>query len=327
MTGAPIPEGADAVVQVEHTRPAITGSDAAVAIETTTVAAGRNIMKRGEALHKGTCVLPAGREIGALAELGHDPLAVYARPRVAVLSTGDELVPVGEVPGPGKIRNSNAAMLTAQLRHMGAEAVSLGVARDDPSSLRERIERGLAFDALVLSGGVSAGKLDLVPAVLAEAGVQRIFHKVQVKPGQPIWFGVFRRPPREESGPGPAPAAASAELHSKSCYVFGLPGNPVSSMVCCELFARTAIRRLMGVEPALPTPRRARLASDHFSRGNRPTYHPARFEWTESGAAVELVRWMGSADLSATVEANAMALFPEGERMYAAGAVVEVFLW
>jgi molybdopterin molybdotransferase len=218
-------------------------------------------------------------------------------------------------------------MLTAQLRQMGAEPIPLGVARDNQSELAERIAEGLKFEVLVLSGGVSAGKLDLVPSVLAAAGVRQIFHKVRVKPGQPLWFGVLE-PPASTSGrtlegskdqdgrPRPAP-----------CYVFGLPGNPVSSMVCCELFTRTAIRRMMGIEPATPVPFRARLSSDHCNRGNRPTYHPARWEWCEVGPVVDLVPWIGSADLSATVEANGMALFPEGDQTYPAGTIVDVFSW
>jgi molybdopterin molybdotransferase len=329
MTGAPIPTGADAVVPVEQTQMAggLAGG-AEVIVETTRVAAGRNILKQGESTRKGTRVLPAGRQIrpqetGCLAELGKDSVAVYAPPRVAVLATGDELVAVSEVPGPGQIRNSNEAMLVAQIRRVGAEPVPLGVARDDRTDLAECIARGLSCDMLLLSGGVSAGKLDLVPSVLAEAGVRQVFHKVRVKPGQPVWFGVLERPARSARGEDPGKTAAG---HAP-CYVFGLPGNPVSSMVCCELFVRTAIRRLMGIEPALPTPIRAYLTGDHFSGGNRPTYHPARWKLTETGSVVEPVRWVGSADLSATVAANAMALFPEGERLYPVGTMLDVFLW
>ena len=321
MTGAPIPEGADTVVPVERTRPA--GSDATqaeIVIESAPLAAGKNILKRGESTRRGDRVLTAGRqlrpqEIGALAELGKAEIAVFGRPRVAVLATGDELVPIGSVPGPGQIRNSNEAMLTAQLRQMGTDPQPLGVARDDKADLREKINRGLACDALLLSGGVSAGKLDLVPSVLAETGVRQVFHKVRVKPGQPIWFGV-----REGGQTGGSPVAGP-------CYVFGLPGNPVSSMVCCELFVRIAIRRLMGLEPAAMVPLRGRLTREHFNSGNRPTYHPARWEYTETGAFVEPVKWIGSADLSATVEANAMALFTDADRMYKAGTIVDVFLW
>jgi molybdopterin molybdotransferase len=179
---------------------------------------------------------------------------------------------------------------------------------------------------LLLSGGVSAGKLDLVPEVLAEMGVREIFHKVRVKPGQPVWFGVMdaRLDDGKKSEGGRSLTSMPA---GTPCCVFGLPGNPVSSMVCCELFARTAVRRLMGIEPATPKAVRSRLLRDHFNGGTRPTYHPAWWEQVESGAVVDPVKWVGSSDLSATVEANAMALFPEGGRMYSAGTMLDVFLW
>lgn len=329
MTGAPIPQGADAVVPVEHTR-SVAARPSEILIETTSIAAGKNILKRGESIRQGTCVLSAGRlvraqEAGCLAELGKAMVAVYARPRVAVLATGDELVPVNAVPGPGQIRNSNEVMLTAQLQQMGAESIPLGVARDNRDELRERIAQGLAFDMLLLSGGVSAGKLDLVPSVLAEMGVRQVFHKVRVKPGQPVWFGVLDPGSRPDEPLGERDGTTRKRDPRMPCYVFGLPGNPVSSMVCCELFARPAVRRLMGIEPASPPPIRARLTGDHFNGGSRPTYHPARWSWTETGAVVEVVRWVGSADLGATVEASALALFPEGDRSYPAGTIVDVF--
>jgi molybdopterin molybdotransferase len=332
MTGAPLPDGADAVVQVEHTRMPGANDDSVVHIETTGIAAGKNVLKRGESMRRGTRVLPAGRlirpqEAGCLAELGKDAVSVYRRPRVAVLSTGDELVPVNEVPAPGQIRNSNETMLTAQLRQMGAEPAPLGVARDNRSELAERVARGLACDVLVLSGGVSAGKLDLVPSVLEEAGVRQIFHKVKIKPGQPLWFGTRERPESDSVSTTSEGEIRGDRPHGSPCYIFGLPGNPVSSMVCCELFTRTAVRRLMGLEPAAPTPFRARLARDYVHSGARPTYHPARWEWSEAGPVVELVRWAGSADLCGTVEANGMALFPEGDRTYPAGTMVDVFSW
>jgi molybdopterin molybdotransferase len=258
--------------------------------------------------------------------LGKETVAVYSRPRVAVLATGDELVSVNRVPGPGQIRNSNEVMLAAQLRQMGAIPVPLGVARDVHDELREAISRGLACEMLLLSGGVSAGKLDLVPDVLADLGVREVFHKVRVKPGQPVWFGIMdsHLAGDQKSNGGLSPTSEPAR---SPCYVFGLPGNPVSSMVCCELFARTAVRRLMGIEPATPQVLRSRLLRDHFNGGNRPTYHPARWELADSGPVVEPVKWVGSSDLSATVEANAMALFLDGGRMYPAGTMLDVILW
>ncbi|MSR57750.1 MAG: molybdopterin molybdenumtransferase MoeA [Planctomycetaceae bacterium] len=328
MTGAPVPAGADCVVQVEHTRLVPGAGPIEVAIETGGVKPGKNLLKRGASTAEGECVLPAGRmlrpqELGALAELGSASVAVIGRPRVAVLATGDELVSLESQPGPGQIRNSNETMLVAQLRQMGVTPVPLGIARDNAADLRERISAGLTHDVLLLSGGVSAGQLDLVPSVLADLGVRQVFHKVRLKPGQPLWFGVYDRP---KSIPHWVPPVTETRGASR-CHVFGLPGNPVSSMVCTELFARRALRQLMGITPVEPAPVRARLTCEHFNHGNRPTYHPAALEWTQAGAVVAPVPWIGSADLSATVCANAMALFSDADRHYRAGEMVDVFLW
>lgn len=311
MTGAPLPAGADAVVQVEHSR--LEGSETVI-LETTRTDPGRNILRQGASVRQGTIVLPSGLELrpphlGCLAELGRERVQVYPRPKVAVLATGDELVSVGEVPGPGQIRNSNETMLVGQIRQAGAVAVPLGIARDNHESLKAKILQGLNADVLILSGGVSAGKLDLVPGVLRESGVREVFHKVRLKPGQPLWFGVLER----EQG--------------NNSYVFGLPGNPVSSLVCCELFVRTALRQLMGIQPAQPVPLRAQLSTEFFNKGNRPTFHPAQLTSASTGYTVATVPWVGSADLCGTARANAMALFPDGDSQYRSGDLVDVYPW
>lgn len=318
MTGAPLPEGADCVVPVEQ---AEFNSDGGVSLSAVGVRPGTNVMPRGTALKVGDRVLAAGRvlepqHLGALAELGRHEIRARRRPRVAVLATGDELVPVSTVPGPGQIRNSNESMLTAQIRRTGGEPLPLGIARDNETELRQRVEAGLHCDVLLLSGGVSAGKRDLVPLALEAAGVRQVFHKVHVKPGKPVWFGV-----RD------ADSANTDEKRPSRCYVFGLPGNPVSSMVCFELFARTAIRRLMGVEAARPVALRARLACKHEARGDRPTYHPACMRIDDDGPLVRPLVWHGSSDLQSTVNANAMAVFPAGDYSYAAGDFVDVVEW
>ncbi len=320
MTGAPLPDGADAVVRVEDTRVRETGGGTTIVIDGTPVVAGQSVMKRGTSTQRGERVLTAGtplrpQEIGTLAESGRDQVAVYPRPRVAILATGDELVPVGKIPQPGQIRNSNESMLAAQIQHAGGEPVPLGIARDNRAHLRERIEAGLACDLLLLSGGVSAGKLDLVPSELQDAGVREVFHRVQVKPGKPLWFGVSQREMED----------ATADL--ATCYVFGLPGNPVSSMVCCELFVRTALRTLMGMEPKRPVAVTARLTEEFHHRGNRPTYHPARVAVELTGRSVAVVPWHGSSDLRATTAANSMVHFPAGDSTFPVGTVVDVFCW
>lgn len=314
MTGAPMPVGADAVIQVEHTE--LLESDS-VRIDTSPTTAGRNVMPQGTSTKAGDEVVAAGsalrpQVVGALAELGRAEISAYTPPRVAVISTGDELVTIGETPGPGQIRNSNGAMLVAQITRAGGVPVEVGIARDERSDLRAKIEAGLECDVMLLSGGVSAGKLDLVPSELEAAGVERVFHKVKVKPGKPIWFGV---------------RSAAKGSDGKPTYVFGLPGNPVSSMVCFELFARTAIRKLRGENDPMPLVRKARLSQDHLARGDRPTYYPARFDWADDGPWVTPVNWHGSADLRATVYANCMIQFPAGDQHFQRGDHVELVPW
>lgn len=314
MTGAPIPDGADAVVRIEDSL--FDDATGLVRIATKSIEPGLCILKQGVVQRAGDRVLAAGRvlrpqEIGALAEVGTHRVSARPAPRVGVLATGNELVPVSTTPGPGQIRNSNESMLCAQVRRAGAVPVPLGVARDDRSHLAERISVGLECDVLILSGGVSAGKFDLVPSQLAAAGVEQVFHQVNVKPGKPVWFGVKVQP---EPGGGRK-------------YVFGLPGNPVSSLVCFELFVRTGIRRILGREPSEPRAISARLVKAHIARGDRPTYNPAHLEWTASGPIVTPLPWHGSSDLQATVDANAMALFPAGDRTWAEGACVDVIRW
>jgi molybdopterin molybdotransferase len=319
MTGAPLPEGADAVVKVEETR--IDADAKFVAIRTTPVEQGRHILKRGASLNRGERVLAAGcplrpQEVGALAEVGRQRLLVRPRPTVAVLATGDELVPINEKPGPGQIRNSNETMLSAQTERAGGVPVRLGIARDDRAELRQRIQAGLVSDVLLLSGGVSEGTHDLVPSELASLGVRNVFHKVNIRPGKPLWFGVWNRT-----------GNAAGNGQGGVTYVFGLPGNPVSSLICFELFVRSCLRRLRGIEPAEPRVVSARLAAEHVARGERPTYNPARVSWDGKGLIVEPVPWHGSSDLQATVGANAMAVFPGGDKRSAAGESVDVILW
>jgi molybdopterin molybdotransferase len=304
MTGAPIPEGADAVVPVERTQLV----QERVQVDAW-VAAGENILPRGREMRRGEVVLRAGcvlrpQEMGVLASVGRAMVRVVPSPRVAVLATGDELVEPKLVPGPGQIRNSNAPMLLAQAARAGAVPRDLGIGRDNVDSLRALIQEGLdTADVLVLSGGVSAGKLDLVPGVLQEVGVTPHLHKVRLKPGKPLFFG-------------------TREQGSKR-LVFGLPGNPVSSLVCFELFIRPALLGLAGQEE-LQVIVEAELAEDFPYRTDRPTYHPARLESTDEDYLVRPVPWFGSADLRAFLKANALLVLPEGDHQHRAGQTFEV---
>lgn len=327
MTGAMLPEGTDLVVPVEQTR--LPGDDRRVVeILASGWPAGKNILRRAESTAKGTTVIPAGRliraiEVGCLAELGRASVRVHRSPRIGVLATGDELVPVSERPGPGQIRNSNEPMLVAQLRQAGYQAFPLGVARDNLADLRRLVLRGLEYDLLVLSGGVSAGQVDLVPTVLAECGVQPVFHKIQLRPGQPLWFGVLERNRPATTRVAPDGLSSPRER----CLVFGLPGNPVSSLVCCELFVKAALRGLSGLGATPPATTWARLTRPHTNGGARPTWHPARLESTPTGPEVATVPWVGSADLSATAGANAMIGFEQPGQHYPAGSWVPVIGW
>ncbi len=308
MTGAPIPPGCDAVIIVERTR---TVEDGRVDIEDRPPKPGQNILPRGIEMQRGDTILPAGtilrpQEFGVLSTVGRTVVSIHPSPRVAILSTGDELVEPSEKPEGGQIRNSNGAMLVALVTHAGGTPRYLGIARDDRASLRPMVCDGLKSHVLLLSGGVSAGKLDLVPSVLREAGVVGHFHKVEMKPGKPVFFGTCSRP-----GGG------------EPTLVFGLPGNPVSVLVCFELFVRPALRRLRGHVDSGPHFVSAVLGEDFAYRTDRPTYHPAHLELSATGWRVRAVPWIGSADLRALTQANALVLFPSGDHHHRAGQTFE----
>ncbi len=303
MTGAPVPEGADAVVMVEQSE--LIGDR--VVLTPPRVAAGQNIMPRAASMARGDRVLAVGQalraiEVGLLAEVGRTYVQIIPRPRLAVLSTGNELVPPDVVPGPGHIRNSNSPMLVAAARTAGAASVDLGIARDEPDALRSMMAAGLEADVLVISGGVSAGVLDLVPGVLKSLGVEQVFHKVSIKPGKPLWFGVL-----------------AAEAGDK--LVFGLPGNPVSSLVGFELFVKPAIAALAG-RATEASAIEATLTQEFTHRGERPTYHPAILRCEEGRCVVEPLRWRGSGDLRTLARANALACFGPGDYTRVAGETV-----
>jgi molybdopterin molybdotransferase len=304
MTGAPVPSGADAVVMVERTRLL---DDGRVQIDEQPQP-GQNILPRGREMRKGEIVLKAGaelrpQELGLLAAVGRTTVEALPRPRISILPTGDELVDAPAVPGPGQIRNSNGPMLAAQVWQAGGIPIPLGIARDNLDNLRSLIRGGLHEHVLILSGGVSAGKLDLVPGVLREAGVQAHFHKVQMKPGKPIFFGTLDPP----------------DSYRSRTLVFGLPGNPVSSLVCFALFVRPALQRLRGLADAGPSFVSARLAANFTYNTDRPTYHPAFLETGPTGWQVRPVAWFGSADLRGLTAANALILLPQGDHRHQAG--------
>jgi molybdopterin molybdotransferase len=310
MTGAPLPAGADAVVMIEDTH-VESDVDSHIAFQTS-ARPGQHIMRRGASIRRGQKVLHSGRrirpiEIGLLAEAGVSQVPVYAQPSVAVLATGNELTPSDTVPTAGQIRNSNGPMMQALVHRAGGRTVDLGIARDDPEDLSRRIDAGLDCDVLVLSGGVSAGVLDLVPRILAERGVRQVFHKVRLKPGKPLWFGIS---PRNDG----------------DTLVFGLPGNPVSTLVCFELFVRPAVARIGGCTHDEERLQSGQLASELRHRSDRPTYFPARCSLADGTWLIEPLNWQGSADLATLAQADCLLQLPAGDHTFAAGEAVRVFM-
>ena len=297
MTGAPMPSDCDTVLPVELAT-ALGGDRVRCEAD---LPAGRNVALRGEEMTAGTTVLQAGREItpaicGVLATCGREKVPVRLRPRLGILVTGNELINVGQKPGPGQIRDCNSYSLLAQAREWGAFPDWFGRAADTLKSIRAALSHTLGLDILILSGGVSAGDVDRVPQALEAAGVETIFHKVAQKPGKPLLFGRRNR-----------------------TLVFGLPGNPVSTFVAFELYVGPAIRRMLG-DP-VPGPRwlTGTAAASFRVRSDRCHFQDAWAEITPQGWRIEPVRSLGSADLLAVTRSNALARFEAGEYEVQAG--------
>ncbi len=306
LTGAPVPRGANAVMMHEYTR----GEGDFVVFEQA-ARAGQHFVLAGAEARVGEVLVPRGARLGyaelaVAAEVGHAKVEVTRRPRVAILSTGDELVALGEKPGPFQIRNSNNISLAAQVTLAGGDPVLEGSALDDIAELRARIERGLAADMLILSGGVSVGKYDLVEQVLQDLGAEIFFESVAIRPGKPAVFAWCRGKP-----------------------VFGLPGNPVSTMVTFELFVVPAIELLCG-HPPQPLPLfKAMLAHSVDEKGTVAHFLPARVSWPDQDSGpspkVELVLWEGSGDIGAVVRGNCFLVVYPSRTHVEAGEWVDVF--
>ncbi len=316
MTGAPLPGGCDAVVMHERTQKL----NGAVLIEQPSIRPGQNILRRGAEMRSGEVVLSRGSVLhppglGVLASVGRTDVLVIPRPRVSIVSTGDELVEPGEPLGPGQIRNSNAVMLRALANESGALAATLPIARDEPGELARILGQALESDLMLVTGGVSAGQRDLVPDALASLGVRQVFHKIKLKPGKPLWFGVAE--PRPGRG---------------GTLVFGLPGNPVSGLVSFMLFVKPALAALAGRSAAAAPLAKARLARSFAQRGDRDTYFPAQIVEAanaeddagghDSLPLIATLNWAGSADLRTVAGADGFAVFPAGDREIRAGEIV-----
>ena len=304
MTGAPIPEGADAVVLVEETERI---SDAEVSVFLG-VGKGEAVRRAGEDVRAGEIVLREGMSLGAaavgmLANVGRPSVYVRQRPRVAILATGEELVDLGDSPAAGQIFNSNSYALAAQVLEAGGEPVPLGIARDNAEDLTRRVNDGLAADLLITSGGVSVGDFDLVKSTLGGLGNEMRFWRVRMKPGKPMAFGMLNGKP-----------------------VFGLPGNPVSTMVSFELFVRPALLKMQGRKKLFRPTLEARLLHPLSKSPERRHYVRSIVHRSGDAWDVRAIEAQGSNILHSMVRANGLVIFPEFQTALAAGSRVRVVL-
>ncbi len=298
-TGGMVPEGADAVIQHER----VVANDNEIEIPDS-VASGANVRPVGRDVAAGHAVVQAGArlgpaQIGALAAAGVAEVVCGRRPRVAVLTTGTELREPGSPLGPGEVYEANGVMLAAQLAAEGALVTRLAAVADDDEEHRQALAEGLEHDVLVTSGGVSVGPHDLVRRVEAELGVEEVFWRVAVRPGKPVSFGV-----------------------RGATLVFGLPGNPVSSLVGCELFVRPALRALQGTTDPGPWFGAGRLTVTVERNPARDDLLRARATVTDDGVSLEPVSGQESHMIVRAAEANALALVPRGDGGLRAGSVV-----
>jgi molybdopterin molybdotransferase len=293
MTGGIVPDGADAVVEVEST-----SEENGCVMVRRAVRRGASVRPVGEDIRAGEEVLPAGRrirpgDIGVLASLGITNVPVRVRPNVGILATGNEIVEPHRVPGPGQVRNSSAAALHACCTAAGAEPIELGIARDDKDELEEKLEIGLRYDILVTTGGVSAGNYDFVQHLFPAMGVEVLFHKVAIKPGKPILFGVY--------GDG-----------DRRTLVFGLPGNPVSSLITFRQFVAPAIRHLLG-ETAAPL-RIPAVAAESIATGDGKRHFVRGILKRDDDGALTVAKTgtQSSGALSSMSRANVIITVEEG---------------
>ena len=287
-----------------------------VVVDDSEVRAGQNILRRGRICRQGELLLQSGNRLsptslGLLASVGRTRVRVIPGPTLAILPTGDELVEPAQVPGPGQIRNSNAVMLEALAFDHSAFPWVFPIAPDEPGELHRIVQECLVFDVLLVTGGVSAGQRDLVPAALERSGVRRVFHKVRMKPGKPLWFGIG---PQRGEQPG--------------TLVFGLPGNPASTLVGFLVFVAPALQVLAGRSGPVPAELSARLDFEFLHRGDRATYRPARWVEPPSGTGtsgpgfIEILDWAGSADLLGMARADGFVVLGAGDRVFQAGEIV-----
>ncbi len=303
MTGAAVPAGADAVVMIEHTH-----RDGDMVRFDRVAQPGQNIVARASEAKSGQTILSAGMRLGyaelaLAAQVGASQLCCSAKPRVAILSTGDEVVAIDQSPGAFQIRNSNSVSLAAQVRLAGGQPVLLGNAADNVEDLRAKIQCGLQEDVLVLSGGVSMGKYDLVETVLKDLGAEFYFDSVAIRPGKPAVFG-----------------------KCGDTFVFGLPGNPVSTMVTFELFVAPAVDLLSGAAARDLPLVQAKLGAALNEKQGLTHFLPARVEWRDTTPEVKPLPWQGSGDVATLTRANCFLVIAADRGQVNEGETVPILL-
>lgn len=305
MTGAVLPAGADTVIRYEDLR----FENDQVAVLTEEVVKGQNLHLHGSDRKLGEVIVPAGQllsagEIGVAATVGKNTLRVRKMPRIAVISTGDELVPVESVPLPHQIRSSNLYAISAALQHMGVSSERFHFP-DNPVVMRAGLEQCLRdFDAIILSGGVSEGAFDFIPSVLAELNVEKHFHRVQQRPGKPFWFGTWQN----------------------QCAIFALPGNPVSAFLGIQKYVKAWLNQSLGLPPLRPA--FARLAEDYVFKPNLTYFLQVKLEFTTDGVLMAFPRTGGgSGDLANLSDADGFLELPADETYFRSGAVFPVLIY
>jgi molybdopterin molybdotransferase len=299
MTGGPLPPGATAVVPVEQT----TRSGDAIHFAAQ-VKAGQHVAMEGSSTRQGEVILPAGSVvtpigIAALAAEGRSLVRVRRNPSLAVVTTGDELVPIDHEPGPHQIRDSNGVSLATQALCLGLDKITSFRASDDPIQLRDTLEEALSRDLVVVAGGVSRGKYDRVPETLEDLGVQCRFHKVLQKPGKPLWFGTRER-----------------------TLVFGAPGNPLATVVAFQVYVTAAVAKMTGQSPT-PPHHRGVLSADARYHSKRDLFAMVTARWCDDHYEVTARQGSGSADVFATAAANALLPLPAGDHALRAGQEIQ----
>ena len=300
MTGAPLPNGADTVIPVELTKQ----RDNKVVFERLPKK-NSNVAFKAEDIKKDSMILKKGsmirtQDIALIVASGYSKIKVYKLPDISILNTGSEIIEPGETLNYGQIYNSNGTMLSVMAQSTGIYPKYLGIANDDEKSLSEKMSEGLKYDIMLISGGVSMGEFDLVPKVLEILGVKKIFHKVNIKPGRPVFFGRTDR-----------------------CLVFGLPGNPLSNFVGFKLFVKTAVKKMSGCSEWHPVFEDGELTSQFRHKGDRINFYPAICRNVDDVIKIEPVFSNGSADISSLSKANCFLVGDIGKKEYQAGDKIQ----